>query len=104
MQEEKSMKGIENSREQFVAKLKERLDAWNAMGREVGRVGGGQAHRATRRVSVAPRCRALQPQAAGGRERCRMGTTSRPAPTTPGNAWRRRSNEARVHFEKSPRK
>lgn len=24
------MKGIENSREQFVAKLKERLDTWNA--------------------------------------------------------------------------
>jgi hypothetical protein len=103
MQEEKSMKGIGNSREQFVAKLKERLDAWNA------RAAKWEELSATARSEQLAEYRSRRDAALYNLKLLEGATGAAWAEVAAGadDAWQRMEKAfdlARVHFEKSPRK
>jgi len=94
------MKGIENSRAQLVAKLKERLDAWNArVGKWEQATKGARseylAEYRSRRDAALYNLRLLEDAGEAAWEDIAIGTD---------DAWQRMEkafNQARTHFEKS---
>jgi len=97
------MKGIENSREQFVAKLKERLDTWNS------NVARWEELAAARRTEQLAEYRSRRDAALYNLKLLEgaSGAAWNDVAAGADDAWQRMEkafNEARVHFEKSPRK
>ena len=97
------MKGIETSRDQFVAKLKERLDAWN------GRVAKWEEATKSKRSEQLAEYRSRRDAALYNLQLLENASEAAWEDIASGadDAWQRMEKafkQARVHFEKSPGK
>jgi hypothetical protein len=95
------MKGVENSRDQFVARLKERLDAWN------GRIAKWEKSASAARSEQLAEYRSRRDAALYNLKLLEdaSGAAWNDVAAGADDAWQRMEkafDQARVHFEKAP--